>query len=292
MELTESWATVLPKAILDRYTIAETRNAAALFAAAHPEQFREMCQILEAFTLDVDRIVQPGGNKHFIAGELDHAFREFGWREAKHRQELITDLVIEPYCLAGEEVQELIRTQNAYSGHKIDNVKGRVGLDVEWNPKDGNLDRDFANFRALYDAGVLDVGVIVTRMGAGMRALWQDTIAVAKDLVSREQLGDRWAERVRRTPDDPLGTTTTSNMEKLMVRLERGDGAGCPMLAVAITKDCFVVPENLEIELRRVAREFEDGVATVPVASRLKRTDEPLPPVDELVPDDKDIESS
>ena len=31
-------------------------------------------------------------------------------------------------------------------------------VDVEWNPKDGNLDRDFGNYTTLHDTGLIDVG--------------------------------------------------------------------------------------------------------------------------------------
>ena len=50
----------------------------------------------------------------------------------------------------------------ASPSYRIDNVKGRVALDVEWHAKDGNLDRDIAAYRALYEAGVVDGAVMVT----------------------------------------------------------------------------------------------------------------------------------
>jgi hypothetical protein len=34
-------------------------------------------------------------------------------------------------------------------------------------------------------------------------------------------------------------TTTTTNIEKLIVRMSRGDGGGCPILAVAITRATY-----------------------------------------------------
>jgi hypothetical protein len=47
--------------------------------------------------------------------------------------------------------------------HKVDCVKGRVGLEIEWNNKDPFYDRDLNNFRLLFDLRVIEVGVIVTR---------------------------------------------------------------------------------------------------------------------------------
>lgn len=253
MELTESWRTELPPSIVARYDIIETRNAAAMFKASNPELLTEMAMVLDGFHFDVERIVRGGGSKHFISAELDEAFRVAGWREAKFRQKLITDLVLNPYGPAGERTKVTRTTESEYEGHQIDNVKGRVGLDVEWNPKDGNLDRDFSNFRNLYDAGVLDLGILVVRRETGMRALWSDTIARAKQLDSTTFTSAEWSERLRKTPADPLGTSTTSNFEKLVTRVTRGDGGGCPILAIAITTRCYEPPADLEAEIQRVA---------------------------------------
>ena len=48
-------------------------------------------------------------------------------------------------------------------GYLVDNYKGRVVLDVEWNAKDGNLDRDLASYRSWHEAGVISAGVIITK---------------------------------------------------------------------------------------------------------------------------------
>jgi hypothetical protein len=102
-------------------------------------------------------------------------------------------------------------------GFEVDNLKRRVALDVEWNAKDGNLDRDLSAYRALYDVGLLDVAVIITRDHYGISQL------AAQDLRS--------VDAARR-----LGTTTTTSIEKLEDRLKRGDGGGCPVWAVGITR--------------------------------------------------------
>ena len=68
-----------------------------------------------------------------------------------------------PYRPAGETAVIVTSSLVSNEGYKVDNFKGRVALDLEWNAKDGNLDRDIGAYRALYDAGFIDVGVIVTR---------------------------------------------------------------------------------------------------------------------------------
>lgn len=289
MELTESWLDVMPQPLLDRYRFAETRNAAMLIRSTHPEEFEDLCRVLEAFYFDLDRIVRPGGSKHLIALELDEAFRELGWREGKYDQELTTTLTLEPYRAAGERARRVRRTFNEYGGHKIDNVKGRIGLDVEWNPKDGNLDRDFGNFRALYDGGALDAGVIVTRTVTGMRDLWVDTIARSKEIAPSEAWANEWAQRIEKTPNDPLGTSTTSNFEKLVPRIKRGDGGGCPILAIAITTELYDWPHDLDMAIRNLARSVDRGVTPERLGHRmgLVHTDAIAP---ELLRSDDDLE--
>lgn len=269
MDLTESWRTELPESVVGRYDIIETRNAAAMFKASNPELLAGMAHVLDGFYFDVERIVRGGGSKHFISAELDEAFRVSGWREAKFKQTLTTELVLNPYRPAGEKVKGVRISTSEYEGHQIDNVKGRVGLDVEWNPKDGNLDRDFSNFRSLYDAGVLDLGILIVRRESGMRGLWSETIARAKGLNAVNFVSREWEARLKKTPDDPLGTTTTSNFEKLQTRVKRGDGGGCPILAIAITTRCYQPPPDLDAEIQRVAADHTAGRRPERLAERL-----------------------
>lgn len=268
MELSHSWSKEVPAELRARYDYVETRNATAVFKASHPELFLDMLRVLELFTIDVDRIVRGGGAKHLIPMELDEAFRELGWREARYEQELVTRLVLNPYRQAGEFEKEIRSTTNEYGGHQIDNVKGRIGLDVEWNPKDGNLDRDLSNFRALYDGGAIDIGILVVRKEEGMRQLWIDTIAAARS-VDIPESSVRWLERLRKTPIDPLGTSTTSNFEKLVPRIERGDSGGCPILAVAITDRCYSAPSDFEDVIRRLAMREEQEIFPTRLAQRM-----------------------
>jgi len=120
----------------------------------------------------------------------------------------------------------VIESEVFNEGYKVDNVKGRIALDVEWNAKDGNLDRDIGAYRALYDAGLIDGAVLVTRTQDDLRRLAQGLALAA---------GQAEEEARRR-----LGTTTTTNLGKLEPRMTRGDAGGCPVLAVAISAHCWV----------------------------------------------------
>lgn len=219
MDLTDSYLQVIPEDIRQRYDFSETRNAAKVLAATNPDEFNEVITVLREFKLSAADITVPGGSKSTVALRLDEEFRKLGWRESRHDTTLKSVLKIMPYRPAGERAPRMIEKEIFSEGYKVDNVKGRLALDVEWHAKDGNLDRDVGAYRALYEAGIIDAGIIITRKHDAIRAL---------------------AIRLQRP--EGFKTTTTTNLEKLEPRLARGDAGGCPVLAVAITDRCFVSP--------------------------------------------------
>ncbi|GAA4768033.1 BglII/BstYI family type II restriction endonuclease [Citricoccus nitrophenolicus] len=262
MELTESWREVFPPEVITRYELAETRNAAAVMKATTPEAFDDMVTVLRDFRLTLDKITTPGGSKSVIARELDDSFRVNGWREARFDQELTTTLTIFRWTDAKQtEKTEKRVSKNSYGGHKIDNVMGRAALDVEWNPKDGNLDRDLANYVSLHEGGVIDVGVILTRSGTpSMREFVRDYVAQVK-AVKVSNNYPAWHKRMGKLAADPLGTSTTANFGKLQPRIERGDGRGCPILAIGITEKSFVAPtDSVSAEVQRLAEKVQAGI--------------------------------
>ena len=220
MDLTASYLddAVIPPALRSRYGWAEVRNAAALLAATNPVEFGEVLRVLDGFSLTALHLTTPGGNKGLVARELDGSFRELGWRETRHDITITSVIRVMPYREAGETAPIVTTTEIPSEAYKVDNVKGRVAVDVEWNAKDGNLDRDLAGYRALYEAGVLDGAVIVTRTQADLVAL-------------QDSLGHR-----------TLNTTTTTNLDKVIPRMTRGDAGGCPLLVVAISAATYAEP--------------------------------------------------
>lgn len=224
VELTRSYEQVIPRRILERYAIRETRNAATILRATSPIEFDEMVDVLATFSLTTNDLLIPGGNKSTVARRLDDAFRKRGWREGRVDTRIISEFQLQPHRPAGE-LKPTVRTSEVFNkGYKADNVKGRIALDIEWNAKDGNLDRDIGAYRALYDAGVIDGAVMITRT---------QELAQLANKLGREA-GLSVSEAARR-----LGSTTTTNLDKLEPRMTRGDGGGCPLLAVAISERCW-----------------------------------------------------
>lgn len=229
MEQTDSFRRVFPESILARYAFAEVRNAASAIAGTNPKEFGDILSVLDNFWLTLASLTDPGKNKGVIAKTLDAAFRQKGWREAGHDSETTFTLRLQPYAEGGEKKAEVRTYKFETHGHKVDNVHGRVALDVEWNAKDGNLDRDLANFRALHEAAVIDAAVMVTRH--------QERTKYAANYLAEKGNVIRYnAKGARKIL---LATTTTTNLEKLIPRLEVGNAGGCPILAVALTELCY-----------------------------------------------------
>lgn len=213
MEQSISYQTAVPPPVLDRYDWAETRNAALILAATNPEQFDDLVQVLHAFAIDeAHDLLAAGGSESRTAKRLNAAFRIRGWREAAYQIQLTAELLLKPFWPAGETTASRQVSEVVTASYLVDNVKGRVALDIEWQAKDGNLDRDIAAYRSLYDAGIIDAAVIITLTRADLRAM---VLAVAPESTK-------------------FGTSTTTTLEKVVPKIERGDGGGCPLLIAAV----------------------------------------------------------
>ncbi len=212
MDLTSSFESVVPRALLERYEWREVRNAAAIVSATNPDEWQDLLEVLAGFRLTVGEMMAAGGNKSDLTDRLESAFKDLGWRETRLDTDITLTAQRKPHRPAGERLTSMQRSEVSNQGYLVDGLKNRVALDVEWNAKDGNLDRDIGTYRAMYEAGFLDAGVIVTRTQTDLRQA-----AVDAEPGTRK-----------------FGTTTTTNLDKLVPRLTRGDAGGCPVLAVAI----------------------------------------------------------
>ena len=102
--------------------------------------------------------------------------------------------------------------------HKVDCVKNRIALEIEWNNKDPFFDRDLNNFRLLFDLRAISVGVIITRCDE------------LQDIFKALSRGSSYG-------------VSTTHMSKLLPRIQGGSGAGCPLLVVGISKHLYIEDE-------------------------------------------------
>lgn len=216
---------VLAPEIRARWTFLETSSAAAVLRAVCPEEWRDITEVLTDFALDPAQWLQKGGNRGQIPIVIDAMFHSRGWREMR------VDLETQGILISSANIIVERLSPLHQEGYLVDNFKNRVALDVEWNAKDGNLDRDLAAYRAWHEAGVISAAVLIT----------QDRLAL-KALAERI-----WANYQRTLPEDirnpklpiDLNTSTTTNLEKAALRVRRGVMGTCPLLIVAATESTW-----------------------------------------------------
>lgn len=210
---------VLPGDVRSRWRFAEVGSAAALLAAVCPQEWADIVDVLRSYALDPPTWMKKGGNRGEVAKQLDAMFHARGWREL--RLDLVT------YGLLRDKDDRLYRRLHrvVQEGYLVDNVKGAVALDIEWNAKDGNLDRDFGAYRAWHAAGALTAAVLITQDKASLKPLAERLWAEYQKTLPTDQRTDK-------LPID-IYTSTTTNFEKALMRIRRGSLGACPLLLVA-----------------------------------------------------------
>ncbi|AGZ26797.1 BglII/BstYI family type II restriction endonuclease [Burkholderia pseudomallei] len=210
---------VLDPFIRARWAFLETSSAAAVLRSVCPFEWADITNVLRNFQLNPVRWLRAGGNRGDVAQEIDDMFTQRGWREM--RLDLVTQGIL--VTRGGQIVDQLPPMRQ--EGYLVDNFKGRVVLDVEWNAKDGNLDRDMSAYRSWHEAGVISAAVLITQDRAALKPL-------AEHLWGEYQNTLRPERRSPRLPID-LNTSTTTNLEKAALRVRRGVMGTCPLLVVA-----------------------------------------------------------
>ena len=214
---------IFPEDVRKKFEWYSYRNAASVLKAGFPDHFAELVEILRKFEISKTMSRTPGGSKSEIAKYVDELFND-DWRETRISADLHVRL------LHANRKSELLSeyTREGYlDGHRIDFVKGKVALDLEWNSKDQTYDRDLYAFSAFYEAGAIDLGIIVTRGSSLDNAFFRGLGKVLK------KDGTEGNEDVYKK----FGASTTW-MGKLLYRLDAGRNGGCPVLAIGITPDC------------------------------------------------------
>ncbi len=214
----------IPASITDRFEVYSYRNAASVLKNGFPGQFASIVSVLERFEISTQQIRTPGGSKSVIAKYVDTLF-DPQWREMR----ISADLHVKLQSPKGSEIYDSYIREGFLDGHRIDFVNGRVAVDLEWNSKDQTYDRDLYAFSAFYEAGAIDVGVIITR-GSSLDTNFFRRLGKVLTKDGSEGAGEVYKK---------YGASTTW-MGKLLYRLDAGRNGGCPVLAFGITPRCVV----------------------------------------------------
>lgn len=189
---------LLPTFIRENYEVHEWKHACAILKEDFPNEWQDIINVLMEFRLYKSGITNPGGRKSTISDFIDSYLYNLGWKEKQFKTQVVVDS----------------QTLDSPT-HKVDCLKNRIALEIEWNNKDPFFDRDLNNFRLLFDLRAISVGIIITRC---------DELQDIFNLLGR---------------GSSYGASTT-HMSKLLPRIQGGGGSGCPLLVFGITKKLYV----------------------------------------------------
>ncbi|MCF8229461.1 MAG: restriction endonuclease [Bacteroidales bacterium] len=137
---------ILKENIRRNYEIHEWKHSLAILYNDFPNEFKDIIDVLNNFSLCKSWIEVGGGQKSKVANFIDGFLESRGWVE----KEFDTSVQVDEYLMNSPT-------------HKVDCFKNRIALEIEWNNKDPFYDRDLNNFRLLFDLRAISVGVIITR---------------------------------------------------------------------------------------------------------------------------------
>ena len=206
--------------LLERYSVCSYRSATAVLRQRAPKELEAILRILRDFTIHRDEIRLPGGNRM----KATERFAEMAKAEGFYEEVRIeADLQVKLRAGKGKHPPEIakITREDFIHNHMVDFWRGRVAFDYEWNSKDQTYDRDLYAFRQFFEAGVIDVGVIVTRELSN------------EFFKSLGHCIDKNGNPTEETVAAKFGASTTGT-HKLISRIAAGRSGGCPVLVVGI----------------------------------------------------------
>lgn len=213
-------AEVFDANLLSRYSVKSYRSATAILRQRAPQELGAILSILKNFRMTQTEIRSPGGNRMSATERFAGLARAEGFHQEVRIE---ADLLVKLREGKGKHPTEIarIRREDYIHNHLVDFWRGRVAFDYEWNSKDQTYDRDLYAFRSFFEAGVIDVGVIVTR-------------ELSNDYF--KSLGyclDKNGNETTETVAAKFGASTTGT-HKLISRIAAGRSGGCPVLAIGI----------------------------------------------------------
>jgi hypothetical protein len=242
----EEVARYVSSEVLRLYDVYSYRHAAAIMKHSFPSELAEIESALLNFKLSVRDIGIPGGNESDIPKKLSAILRPKKWHETRIKGNLVVKVLEQgEEILASGKVKKFslpekdpVVLENYIDGHKIDYVKGRVAVDLEWNSKDQTYDRDLYAFRMFHECRIISVAALITR-SEKLNAIFNIIPLLKKDgTVVLDHNGNPQPCKSK------YGASTTW-MGKLLYRLNAGRNGSCPVLVFGIRPDIVIdLPER------------------------------------------------
>ena len=83
-----SWNEYIPKQISKLYEIHDYKHAAAILSQEFPNEFKELCSVLNVFRFTMGDIMAKGGSESNIPKKFSKILRPLNWEEKNLSAEL------------------------------------------------------------------------------------------------------------------------------------------------------------------------------------------------------------
>lgn len=230
---------------LEGYEVYFTRFSDSILKDHFSEVLDDLKYVLSGFWIDEKQTILGGGGLSSITQLLRDRLYERNWNKINIKSE------------------QKVRSRTLKSeSHEIDHFKefskGNVGLEIEWNNKDPFFDRDLENFRKIHQLEEIAFGIIITRGRSLQEELLHvferyidnlstlDIESIRKEISlsvkDAKIIGDYINECDRTTAIHKIAKKlytskygkTTTHLDKLLVRIDRGVGNPCPLVVIGI----------------------------------------------------------
>ncbi|GHT96833.1 hypothetical protein FACS1894122_15490 [Alphaproteobacteria bacterium] len=158
----EDWKSLIPEAVSKKYEVYNFNHALEILSQAYKQEFNEIIDALENFSLLKVDIMSGGGNESAVPKKMSALLHPKDWSGV----EITGNLIVYLHSRNKSEPATERVIENFIDGHIIDYVKGKIAIDMEWNSKDQAFDRDLYAFRAFYECDIIACGIIITRSEA------------------------------------------------------------------------------------------------------------------------------
>lgn len=230
---------------IDGYEVYFTRFSDSIIQGHFSEVIDDLKYVLSDFHINEEQIITGGGGLSSITKILRDRLYEKNWRKENIKSE--------------QKVRNRIITSES---HEVDHFKefskGNVVIEIEWNNKDPFFDRDLENFRKIHQIGDIAFGVIITRgktlqsellhvfenyldnlSSLDIESIREEiSLSVKDDKIISDYINECDRSTAIRKIAKKLYSSkygkTTTHLDKLLMRVDRGVGNPCPLIIIGI----------------------------------------------------------
>ena len=204
-----------PETVLKKFHILNYRHAAEIITQAFPKEWDDLMFMFSNLSIKQKELTSFGGSETDIPGKFEEVLLPRGWK----RYLITADVTYRFYerKIDQKQYEDFPSKENTVkdyiSGPRVDYMKSRVAMCLEWNKKDVSFDRVLTSLRIFHEYNLISAGIIVTRA--------EDMTEVFKELNIAKKYG-----------------SSSTHIDRLIPRIETGEAGTCPLLIAGIRKSC------------------------------------------------------